>query len=116
LVRLFYDTLDDLNLRQLNYGPRDTQLSWTDHPDLIRLDNLYNGNLRTHSDLYDLFVKQVCKALSGQTGETFKRDSACRILLVLRHYRACVRFVQSGARTGPDSVDLQTGNLAMTTP
>jgi hypothetical protein len=101
LVRLFYDTLDDLNLRQLNYGPRDAQLSWTDHPDLIRLDNLYNGNLRTHSDLYDLFVKQVCIGLRGQTGETFKRDSACRILLALRHHRACIRFVRRVLEQAP---------------
>jgi len=94
LVRLFFGTLEDLRLRELDYMPWDVPLSWTHNPILVRLDNLYNGRLRNHSDLYDLFVQQVREAVKERAGEAFRRNSTRRILLALRHYHASLNFVQ----------------------
>lgn len=94
LVRLFFETLDYITIRFLHYFPHEVPLVWSDHPQLILLDHLCNGRLRNHSDLYDLVVHQVRVALEERAGETFQRQSARRILLALRHYRACCNFVQ----------------------
>lgn len=94
LVCLFFRTLDDLRLRHLDYLPWNIPLSWTDHPELVRLNNLYNGQLLNYSDLYDLLVQQVREAVKGRAGEMFQRNSTRRILLALRNYHASLNFVR----------------------
>jgi hypothetical protein len=93
MVRLFFETLDDLGLRFLSYTPTNHRLVWTDHPDLRRLNNLHEGRLDRHADLYDLLIRQMREALKGPAYEGFHRRCARRVLLALRHHRASLRFI-----------------------
>ncbi len=94
MVRLFFETVDDLALRRLAYSPANHRLVWTDHPNLRWLHDLYQGRLNRHADLYDLLIQQVRETMKGRAYEGFHRRSARRVLLALRHHRASLRYIK----------------------